>query len=73
MTANLDQCNNTGAIAAKNGNRIKKMTDAELDSQASSAYNEAYGESYGSDYEAQADAIQRCEALADEQKRRTCS
>jgi hypothetical protein len=50
--------------------KIRKMTDSELDRQASSAYWAAYCESYGRDYEAKADAIQEYEALAREQKRR---
>ena len=50
--------------------KIRRMTDSELDQQADSAYMSAYYESYGRDYEAKADAIQEYEALAREQRRR---
>lgn len=51
-------------------NRVKKMTDDELERQAGSAYVAACCESHGKDYEAKADAIQEYEALAREQRRR---
>lgn len=50
--------------------KIKRMSDAELDSHVTAAWNAAYCESYGRDYEARADAIQEYEALAREQRRR---
>jgi hypothetical protein len=50
--------------------RIRKMTDSELEQQASNAYMIAYYETFGNDYEAKADAIQEYEALAREQIRR---
>jgi hypothetical protein len=48
--------------------RIRKMSDSELERQASNAYVNAYYETFGNDYEAKADAIQEYEALAREQK-----
>jgi len=51
-------------------NRIKKLSDAELDAQMSATYNNAYFESCGNDYEARADAIQRYEMLMREWERR---
>jgi hypothetical protein len=50
--------------------RIKKLSDAELEGEASAAYNSAYGESFGNDHEAHADAIQAYEMLARESKNR---
>ncbi len=50
--------------------RIKKLSDAELEGEESAAYNGAYGESFGNDHEAHADAIQEYEMLARERKNR---
>jgi hypothetical protein len=51
-------------------NKIKELTDDELERRESSAYNIAYGESFGRDYEAHADAHQEYEMLARERRRR---
>lgn len=51
-------------------NRVKKMSDAELEREESAAYSSAYYETFGSDHEARADAIQEYEMLARERKSR---
>ncbi len=51
-------------------NRVKKLSDAELEREESAAYNSAYCESFGNDHEARADAIQEYALLAREWKRR---
>jgi hypothetical protein len=51
-------------------NRIKKLSNADLEAEESAAYINAYLESHGRDYEAHADAIQEYEMLARERKRR---
>jgi hypothetical protein len=51
-------------------NRVKKLSDAELEREESAAYNSAYYESFGNDFEARADAIQEYEMLARELKSR---
>jgi hypothetical protein len=51
-------------------NRIKKLSDVDLEREESAAYNIAYGESFGNDFEARADAIQEYEMLARERKSR---
>ena len=50
-------------------NRVKKLSDAELERQASAAFD-ATCESFGSDVEARADALQEYWMLEREQKRR---
>ncbi|HYH00320.1 MAG TPA: hypothetical protein VD837_14400 [Terriglobales bacterium] len=50
--------------------KIKKMTDAELDGQASAAWNIAFGETFCDDYEAYWKARQTYYLLAREQMRR---
>jgi hypothetical protein len=50
--------------------RIKKISDADLDAQVSNAYDIAYGKSFGNDHEAHGDAIQEYEMFARERKRR---
>lgn len=50
--------------------RIKKLSDSELERQASAAYTAAYCESYGHDHEARADAHQEYWMLEGELKRR---
>jgi hypothetical protein len=50
--------------------RIKKLSDAELEHEESAAYEIAYGESFGNDHKAHADAIQEYGMLAREWKRR---
>jgi len=49
--------------------RIKKLSDAELERQASAAFD-ATCESFGSDIEARADALQEYWMLERERKRR---
>jgi len=51
-------------------NRIRKLSDDELERQASAAFNSAYYESFGSDHEARADALQEYRMLERERKRR---
>jgi hypothetical protein len=51
-------------------NRVKKMSDAELEREESAAYNSAYYETFGNDNEARADAIQEYAMLARERKSR---
>lgn len=51
-------------------NRIKKLSDADLERQVSAAYMAAYCESFGSDYEARADAIRECRIVELELSRR---
>ena len=51
-------------------NRIKELSDADLEREESAAYNSAYYETFGNDHEARADAIQEYETLARERKSR---
>lgn len=51
-------------------NKIKKMSDDELDLQVSNAYVVAFYESFGSDYEGRAEAIERYRSLERERSRR---
>jgi hypothetical protein len=52
-------------------NRVKKMSDDELEREESAAHSSAYYETFGNDHEARADAIQEYEMLARERKSRT--
>ncbi len=54
-------------------NRIKKLSDTELERQASAAYMAAYCESYGHDGEARADAVREYCMLEREKRRRAAS
>ena len=54
-------------------NRIKKLSDAELERQVSAAFNSAYCESFGSDHEARADAVREYRMLEQEKKCRRSS
>jgi hypothetical protein len=51
-------------------NKVKNMSDAELDAQASNAYMVAFYESFGSDHQGRADAVGRYWMLERERKRR---
>jgi hypothetical protein len=51
-------------------NRVKKMSDDELEREESAVYSSAYYETFGNDHEARADAIQEYELLARERKSR---
>lgn len=51
-------------------NKIKNMSNDELDAQTNNAYMVAYYETFGSDHEARADAIERYRMLERERSRR---
>ena len=51
-------------------NRIQRLSDDELERQASAAYVNAYYESYGHDHEARADAVREYQMLDRERSRR---
>ena len=51
-------------------NRLKKLSDADLERQASAAYVNAYYETCGHDHEARADALREYRVLEREQSRR---
>jgi len=51
-------------------NKIKNMSDAELDAQTSNAYMVAFYETFGSDYQGRADAIELYRTLERERSRR---
>lgn len=51
-------------------NRIQKLSNAELERQASAAYTSAYCETFGSDHEARADAVREYRLLEGERSRR---
>ena len=51
-------------------NKIKNMSDAELDSQTSNAYMVAFYETFGSDHEGRANAIEMYRMLERERSRR---
>jgi hypothetical protein len=54
-------------------NKIKNMSDVELNAQASNAYMVAFYESFGSDYQGRADAIELYRMLERERSRRNLS
>jgi hypothetical protein len=54
-------------------NKIKNMSDAELDAQVSNAYMVAFYESFGSDHEGRADAMELYRMLERERSRRKVS
>ena len=51
-------------------NRIKKLSDADLERQASAAHMTAFYESYGHDHKARADALREYRTLERERSRR---